>query len=142
MYPSALFHSPCRAQNAVLWGPLHVDMDTVTEGPDCRIFWHFRNASKQPLIIQSVQGSGANLVGQWPKEPIPPGKTGVIEGRFGTSGRSGYNNKTLVVTTNLDTPGQRTLLTVKAYVIPPALNGPQRRLLFESRPEEKTRKGK
>jgi hypothetical protein len=44
--------------------------------------FEFTNTSKQPLIIQSAQPSCGCTIADWTKEPILPGKTGVISATY------------------------------------------------------------
>lgn len=53
----------------------------------------FKNTGKNPLIIKDAQGSCGCTVAEYPKEPIPPGGSGVIKATFNTEGRNSYQAK-------------------------------------------------
>jgi hypothetical protein len=62
----------------------------------------FTNMSTRPIKIMGVRPSCGCTTPNWTKEPIMPGKTGFIQARFDPTGRPGYFNKTLTVTTDFD----------------------------------------
>ncbi|MBK8621812.1 MAG: DUF1573 domain-containing protein [Saprospiraceae bacterium] len=59
----------------------------------------FTNTGTDPLIIKSAQGSCGCTVPVWPKDPILPGQSSVIEVRYDTN-RVGKINKSITITTN------------------------------------------
>ncbi|MFN8332574.1 MAG: DUF1573 domain-containing protein [Saprospiraceae bacterium] len=59
----------------------------------------FTNKGTEPLIVKNARGSCGCTVPTWPKEPIMPGETGVIEIRYDTQ-RVGSINKTVSIQTN------------------------------------------
>ncbi|MBA3972466.1 MAG: DUF1573 domain-containing protein, partial [Bacteroidetes bacterium] len=75
----------------------------------------FTNVGKENLIIQAVQSSCGCLVAKWSKEPIPPGKSGVITAHYDTQ-RVGRFEKTLTVFSNADRSS--VILKVKGVVLP------------------------
>ncbi|MDD5507854.1 MAG: DUF1573 domain-containing protein [Bacteroidales bacterium] len=62
----------------------------------------FTNTGKEPLVLTNVRSSCGCTVPSWPKEPILPGKSGVIDVKYNTS-RAGVINKSVVVTSNAKT---------------------------------------
>lgn len=60
----------------------------------------FTNPGKSPLVITSANGSCGCTVADFPKEPIPAGKGGVIKVSFNTTGKKGHQDKTVYVNTN------------------------------------------
>ena len=79
------------------------DFGTVEEGPAAEHVFTFTNTGKEPLIIQRVQPSCGCTTPDWTKEPIAPGKTGMIKSSYGTQGRPGHFEKTMTVFTNAGT---------------------------------------
>lgn len=77
----------------------------------------FTNVGKEPLILSNVQSSCGCLVANWTKEPIAPGKTGVIKAHYDTK-RVGKFEKTLTVVSN-DTERPTIVLKVKGEVLAP-----------------------
>jgi hypothetical protein len=62
----------------------------------------FTNNSNRPIKILNVQPSCGCTTPGWTKEPVEPGKTGMIKASFNPQGRPGFFNKTLTVTTDLE----------------------------------------
>jgi len=88
------------------------DFGTLQEGDPAVAEFTFTNTGKEPLIIQNVRPSCGCTTPYWSKDPIAPGKTGVIKASYGTKGRPGSFNKTVTVTS---TAG-RTVLYIKGVV--------------------------
>ncbi len=79
------------------------DFGTIEEGPAADHVFTFTNTGKEPLIIQRVQPSCGCTTPDWTKEPIAPGKSGMIKASYGTQGRPGHFEKTMTVFTNAGT---------------------------------------
>ena len=62
----------------------------------------FTNNSGRPVKITNVQASCGCTTPAWTKDAIAPGKTGFIQASYNPKGRPGYFNKSLTVTTDLD----------------------------------------
>ncbi len=75
------------------------DYGTVKQGADGGCEFIFTNTGKEPLIITNCQGSCGCTVPSCPKEPILPGKTGVIKVHYDTK-RVGPIAKTVSVQSN------------------------------------------
>lgn len=71
----------------------------ATQGKDVIHEFHFKNTGKMPLAIQSVNVTDP-MVPDWPKDPILPGKTGIIRLRFYTYGKMGPQHKYATVHSN------------------------------------------
>jgi hypothetical protein len=76
------------------------DFGTIPEGPAAEFEFSFKNTGKEPIIIQRVQPSCGCTTPTYTKDPILPGKTGVIKASYGTQGRPGPFNKNLTVLSN------------------------------------------
>ncbi|MGQ3012440.1 MAG: DUF1573 domain-containing protein [Flavobacteriales bacterium] len=61
--------------------------------------WTFRNDGKQPLMITHAKGSCGCTIPEYPKEPIMPGREGVIKIKYDTK-RSGPIDRSVTITTN------------------------------------------
>lgn len=79
------------------------DFGTVAEGPSAEHIFQFTNTGKEPVIIQKVQPSCGCTTPDWTKEPVLPGKTGIVKASYGTQGRPGQFTKTLTVISNAGT---------------------------------------
>lgn len=94
-----------------------IDYGTIEQSSNGDRQFKFTNVGKEKLIIQNVQSSCGCLVANWPKEPVMPGKSGVITAHYDTK-RVGRFEKTLTVNSNADMPS--IVLKVKGMVLPPA----------------------
>lgn len=74
--------------------------DKVIEGEKVIIMFNFKNTGNNPLIIKDVTASCGCTVPEKPKEPIPPGETGVIKAEFNSENRVGFASKDVIVTCN------------------------------------------
>lgn len=74
----------------------------------------FTNNSGRPAKILTVQASCGCTTPAWSKEPIAPGKTGFIQASYNPKGRPGYFNKSLTVTTDVDS--NPVILQIKGQV--------------------------
>lgn len=81
--------------------------------------FRFTNTGKTPLIIQHVKATCGCTVPEWPREPIKPGKSGVIKVTFDPKKQNGPFSKTIQVSSNADIP--QVNLVVKGVVIPAEL---------------------
>lgn len=74
------------------------DFGNLREGDPAEAEFVFTNTGKEPLIIQNVRPSCGCTTPYWSKDPVAPGKTGVIKAAYGTQGRPGTFNKSITVT--------------------------------------------
>lgn len=94
-----------------------VDYGTLAQDGDGNREFKFTNVGKEPLILQNVNSSCGCLVASWPKEPIAPGKSGVIKAHYDTK-RVGKFEKTLTVQSN-DAERPSLVLKIKGEVLAP-----------------------
>jgi hypothetical protein len=76
------------------------DFGKVREGE--KVVWYFKysNPGDQDLLLLSASASCGCTVPEYSKEPIAPGKEGMIKLIFDTSGRSGKQIKTVSIESN------------------------------------------
>ena len=86
----------------------------------------FTNNSGRTVTILQVQPSCGCTTPGWTREPIAPGKKGVIKASFNPLGRPGFFNKTLTVSTDL--PGAPVVLQIKGNVVTQAIENDLSRL--------------
>lgn len=79
------------------------DFGTLQEGDPAEAEFLFTNTGKKPLIIQNVQPGCGCTTPFWSKDPVAPGKTGVIKAAYSTKGRVGTFNKNITVTSTAGT---------------------------------------
>lgn len=76
------------------------DFGTIREGDVVRHEYEFTNNGKNPLIISNAKGSCGCTVPEYPTQPVPPGKSGVIKVEFHSEGKIGHQEKSVSITTN------------------------------------------
>lgn len=76
-----------------------VDYGEVEYAGNSERTWKFKNEGSQPLTITHAKGSCGCTIPEYPKEPIMPGKEGVIKIKYDTK-RSGPIARTVTITTN------------------------------------------
>lgn len=75
--------------------------------------FEFTNSGSAPLIISEAEGSCGCTVPEWPKEPIMPGKTGVIKVIYDAK-KVGPFQKSVTITSN--DPNSPSELRIKGEV--------------------------
>lgn len=93
-----------------------IDYGTIEQGVDGVREFKFKNTGKEPLIISNATGSCGCTVPTWSKEPILPGKSGVISVKYDTK-RLGAINKSVTVTSNATEATK--VLRIKGDIIAP-----------------------
>ena len=91
------------------------DFGSITEGESVSHAFKFKNTGKSDLLISSASGSCGCTVPEWPKDPIPPGKEGVVNVRFNSEGKSGMQHKTITLVAN--TIPNSKVLTISGEVV-------------------------
>ncbi|MCX7729330.1 MAG: DUF1573 domain-containing protein [Bacteroidia bacterium] len=75
------------------------DFGTIPQGGNGECEFTFTNTGKEPLVITNCMGSCGCTVPQCPKEPVLPGKKGVIKVKYDTN-RVGPFVKSVTVNSN------------------------------------------
>jgi hypothetical protein len=96
------------------------DFGTIKEGVIAEYSFKFTNTGTQPLVLQDVRPSCGCTTPDWSKEPIQPGKTGIIHVKYNSTGRPGKFNKSITITTNI--PNETKILFISGTVTPSAEN--------------------
>ena len=97
---------------------LEFNYGSIKQGEVVNHEFKFVNSGKEPLIISNASGSCGCTVPDWPKEPIMPGKSGVIKVTFNSAGKSGSQDKTVTINSNAKT--SPLVLHIKGNVEMPA----------------------
>jgi len=94
-----------------------IDYGMVSKDSDNGIRkFEFTNTGDQPLVITNAVSTCGCTVPSFPKEPIAPGKSGVIEVKYNMN--PGPIRKTITVESNAENvEGGRVSLTIKGEVI-------------------------
>ncbi len=90
------------------------DYGTIQQNANGDCEFKFKNTGKEPLVLSNVITSCGCTTPSWPKEPIMPGKTGVIKIHYDTN-RIGTISKTITVLSN--GTEDRVTLTIKGNVL-------------------------
>ena len=95
------------AAPAVIYDKAEIKFDTlahdfkeVLEGKDAIYVFTFYNIGKEPLIISEARPGCSCTVSDYTKEPVMPGKSGIITVKYGTQNRMGSFTKSVTVTSN------------------------------------------
>lgn len=106
-------------------GDAKIDFETTSvdfgrvpaNGGPVKMEYKFTNTGTSPLIIVTVTNGGCGCTKPtFPKEPIQPGKSGVISISFNPEGRSGAVNREVKVRSNAGKKVEK--LRFKGTVIP------------------------
>ena len=89
------------------------DFGTIPQNKPVKHNFTFTNTGKAPIVIQNVQASCGCTTPTWPKEPIMPGKSEVIEVGFNAASPGGFN-KSITITSNAAAPTK--MLYIKGTV--------------------------
>jgi hypothetical protein len=93
------------------------DFGKIIQGEFVRYSFKFTNTGKSDLLISKVSTSCGCTVGNYPKQPIEPGESGLVEVVFDSRGRKGVQRKTITVMAN--TSPNKTMLKIKSTVVIP-----------------------
>ena len=116
--PAAPVAAPVGKTTTIKFEETSYAWGSVNEGDKMTHMFKFKNAGSNDLIISDAHGSCGCTVPEWPKEPIKPGKSGVIKVVFDSKGKPGDKQKTVTLTAN--TEPANTVLTIKGAVKPAA----------------------
>ena len=73
---------------------------TMHEDEVVQYEFSFTNNGKTPLIITDASGSCGCTVPDYPHDPLPPGKSGIMKVTFNSSGKSGHQEKSVTIHAN------------------------------------------
>lgn len=93
------------------------DFGKIVQGEKVSYDFRFTNVGKSNLVISNASASCGCTIADFPKEPIPPGKSGKITVEFNSEGKSGYTEKTITVVTNCE-PNTK-ILKIKVDIVEP-----------------------
>lgn len=82
------------------WQQQTIDFGKITEGQKLEVAYHFKNTGNKPLVISKVVPGCGCTVAETPKEPVAPGKEGIIKASFNSEGRVGPQHKSISVYAN------------------------------------------
>ncbi len=91
------------------------DYGTMKQGDDGNCEFIFTNKGDTPIIINSVRASCGCTAPDWTREPVLPGKTGVIKAAYNTQIPGAF---TKTITVNSNAANSQVTLIIKGNVIP------------------------
>lgn len=97
---SVLLGGAAVAQPTIKFSEETHDFGEVIEGKLASYEFVVSNLGTQPLILSNVQASCGCTSPVWSREPIMPGKTGIVKAMYNSAGRPGQFNKSLTITSN------------------------------------------
>lgn len=107
--------TPPMAPTKIAFGDMVHDFGKIKQNSENNYQFKFINTGDKPLLITNAQGSCGCTVPDYPKEPIAPGKSGVIKVAYKPGMQEGKQEKTVTVTAN--TEPATTVLKIKAEVL-------------------------
>lgn len=111
------------------------DYGTIHRNADGNCEFEFTNTGNEPLVLSTVRSSCGCTVPKWPREPILPGKSSVINVKYDTR-RMGTINKSITVLSNAKTSS--VVLSIKGKIIPePAETMPEKAPSTGTSPENR-----
>jgi hypothetical protein len=90
------------------------DFGQITKGSIVKYAFRFKNTGQNPLMIARADVSCGCTVPQFPHEAIAPGKEGEILVQFNSAGKSGRQEKNIIVHSNAVPESES--VTIEAYV--------------------------
>jgi len=102
-----------KQNDSIIFTELIHDYGTIDVGSPGHCEFKFTNKMKKPLVISNVKPSCGCTIAKWSKEPILPGKTGVIKISYNTKIPGTFLK---VITVNSNAKNSTVLLQIKGNV--------------------------
>ncbi len=96
------------------WNETTHNFGKIEQGKPVTVEFEFTNTGKIPLVISAVKGSCGCTVTDYTKQPVPPGKKGVVKATYNATAFGAFN-KSIRVTANVE--GGTEMLFIKGEVI-------------------------
>ncbi len=90
------------------------DFGTIKAGEKVDYTFSFTNTGNADLLVSNAQASCGCTASDYTKQPIKPGKKGMLKVSFDSAGKPGLQQKTVTLTTN--TANGNEIVTIKAFV--------------------------
>ena len=104
-------------QAAITFEKEEHDFGSLLQGEVVSYSFHFTNTGNAPQIISQVTSSCGCTVANYSRDPIAPGKKGVIQATYNSAGHHGFQNRFLTVMSN--TMPAKHILRIKGKVLTP-----------------------
>jgi hypothetical protein len=83
-------------KESMVFEKLTHDYGMIKQGSDGYCEFKFTNKGSTPLVLNDVRASCGCTAPEWPKEPIAPGKTGVIKVKYNTNIMGAFNKSIMI----------------------------------------------
>ncbi len=103
-----------KAGASIEWKATTIDMGKIEQGKPVTVEFEFTNPSMVPLIINSVRPACGCTAADYPKEPIVPGKSGIIKLTYNAASTGPFTKSTTVTTNAAE---GNTVLVIKGEVV-------------------------
>lgn len=103
-----------KPEAGISWKTTTVDFGKIEQGKPVTAEFEFTNPSMVPLIINSVRPACGCTAADYPKEPIVPGKSGIIKLTYNAASVGPFTKSTTVTTNAAE---GNTVLVLKGEVI-------------------------
>ena len=95
------------------WKKLSHDFGEITQGTPVTTEFKFTNEGSAPVVISDVKVSCGCTTPYWTKEPILPGKTGVIKAQYNAANAGNFKKS---ITVSLNTSEKTKVLYITGTV--------------------------
>jgi len=96
------------------------DFGDVTEGQEVEYVFKYTNTGNQSLVLTQVHTTCGCTVPKWSTQPLAVGKTGEILVHYNSAGKSGIQNKQIIIQSNAANadPANPMKVTIRVNVLP------------------------
>lgn len=101
-------------KTSIRWEKMVHDFGKIKQNSTNKYSFSFVNTGAEPLLITNAVGSCGCTVPDYPKEPIAPGKSAVINVEYKPGQQENQQEKVVTVTANTDP--MQTQLKIRAFV--------------------------
>jgi hypothetical protein len=96
LIPAAYLNNP----TTIAFEDTSFNFGNIKQGDKVKHTFKFTNSGKNPLLIVNSFGTCGCTVPDYPKNPIKPGESGVINVVFNSEGKEGLQHKKVIVIAN------------------------------------------
>lgn len=106
--------SPSADMAAATWKAQSKNLGKIPQNVPVNVEFEVKNTGKAPLVITHVKAGCSCTVAEYPKDPLMPGKSGIIKATYNAAALGAFT-KSVNVTTN--TEPEITVLTFSGEVV-------------------------
>ena len=109
-----------KAGQEIFFEAANYNFGDIEEGMDTIFTIEFKNIGEKPILVNRVRSSCGCTVPTWSKEPVEPGKKGIIQVKYNTQLPGSFSKRVTVYSTAANSP---VTLYVKGKVLPKETTG-------------------